>query len=155
MLSKLRPMPSRSLFSLVFASFFSCLISYRFLPSSLSRRYSVFVPQSRRHKDIKRRISSLSMKKMHENFLAPKHKHELKHKFPVKEDIPQKSIHNVAIKCALTRRRITSSYDFEIVSINQRELGRKTFFNSQMDCWMFSVNRFLKIPTKIVFKKKF
>lgn len=68
------------------------------------------------------------MKKMHENFLAPKHKHELKHKFPVKEDIPQKSIHNVAIKCALTRRRITSSYDFEIVSINQRELGKKNIY---------------------------
>lgn len=39
-----------------FCVFFSCLISYRFLPSPLSRRYSVFVPQSRRHKDIKRRI---------------------------------------------------------------------------------------------------
>lgn len=29
------------------------------------------------------------MKKLHENFLAPKREHELKHKFSFKEDIPQ------------------------------------------------------------------
>lgn len=78
----------------------------------------------------------------------------MEHKFPVKEDIPQKSIHNVAIKCALTSRRITSSYDFEIVSINQRELGRETFLKKSNGLKEALTNRFVKNLTRIGFYKK-
>lgn len=88
----------------------------------------------------------------------------MEHKFPVKEDIPQKSIHNVAIKCALTSQRITSSYDFEIVSINQRELGRETFFKKSnllkeaLTNPVFKIQEidfYEKITRDFIFNKKF